>query len=99
LNASIGHAKNKANGFDQALPTGGFRFKLPSAFARQLIEFCFPSRVGFFLVGSEETAVFQAVQRRVERSFRNLDHSTRYLFEPLSYGVSVDRLNSNGLQN
>lgn len=95
----MSHAKDEADGFNQSLPTRGFRFKLLSAFWRQPIELRFTSSVGLFPIGSEEAAVFQAMHRGVERTFRNLNDAARYLLEPLSDGVSMDRLNSDGLQN
>jgi hypothetical protein len=81
------------------LPTGGFRFKLLSAFSRQPIELRFTPSLGLFPIGSKEAAIFQAVQRGVERTFRNLNDATRYLLEPLSDCVSVDSLKGNGLEN
>src|SRR6185437_7054376 len=99
LSTSIGHAENEANGFEQSLPTGGFCCKLFATFSRQLIELRFTSSLRPFPVGSQKSAIFKAVQCGVERAFGNLDDATRYLFEPLSDSVTMDRLNSNSLQN
>jgi hypothetical protein len=61
LSASLSHFQNEANGFDQSLPAGGFRFKLFSASSRQLVKLRFTPGFGLFPVGRQETAIFKAV--------------------------------------
>ena len=92
----IGETEYEADSLYQPLPTSGLGIKLFAAFSRQPIELRFAPSLGFLPLRRQEPAIFQPVKCRVERTFRYLDHTTGYLFQPLRDGVSVDRLNGNG---
>src|ERR1700722_9289279 len=99
LGTSLGGAENEADALDQPLPTSGLGIKLLTAFSCQLVELGFTPGLSLFPIGRQEPAIFQPVQCRVQRTFRNLNDTAGYLFQPLRDGVSVNRLNRDCLQD
>src|ERR1019366_617264 len=91
LCTSLRNLEDQADGFRQALPTGGFGFELRPPLARPTIEFGLTPGLGGLPIGSQPAAIFQPVQRRVERALRNLDHIARHLLQALRDGVPVYR--------
>ena len=79
------------DGLGQALPARGFRLELRLAAAGQLVKLRFAPAVGALPVGRQPAALFEPVQRRVERSLRHLDDLPRHLVEPLRDGLSMNR--------
>jgi hypothetical protein len=67
--------KDQADGFDEAIPTGGFGFKGFAAFARETVELGFAAGVGGSPLGGEEPAIFEAVKGGVEGAFGGLDYA------------------------
>ena len=82
--------QDQADGFGQAIPTGGFGFEGFAAFAGEAVELGFAAGVGRFPVGGEEAAIFEAVEGGVEGAFGGLDYAAGDLFEALGDGVAVD---------
>src|SRR5260370_19359008 len=81
------------------MPTGGFGFELYLSFSGQAIERDLAPGVGRLPIGSQQTAVFQPVQCRVERALGDLHDVARHLLEALRDGVPVDRAERGDLQN
>ena len=65
------------------MPTGGFGFELRLPFSGQAIELGLAPGFGLLPICSQEAAVFQPVQRRVERTLGDLHDVARHLLEAL----------------
>src|SRR4030095_13986643 len=69
----------------------GFRFQARTALARELVELRFPSRIGGFPIGFEQTTVLEAAQRGIERALLHLHDVARHLLQALRNRVAVNR--------
>jgi hypothetical protein len=88
-----------SDSFGEAIPAGFFGGECGAAFAREAIELGFAASFGLLPVGGEEAAIFEAVERGIERAFGGLNYAARDLFEALGDGVAVNWTEGDDFEN
>src|SRR6202035_5789349 len=93
------HPEYQRDRVGQAPPAGGLHFELRSAFSREGIELRVAAGVGLRPLGGEQTAIFEPMERGIQRPLGDLDDVARYLLKPLCDGVAVNRAKRDEFQD
>ena len=88
--AILPRLENQSDRFGQPQPAGRLFLQLLSPFGREAIELRLAAGVRHLPVRGQQPAVFEPVQRRIERALRHLDYVARDQLKALRDGVAVN---------